>query len=121
MRVYRFEHKSHGYGPYSNKKDKFPWPFALVDIPGPHEDMGFSRFYEEVINSPLFDDNSESHPHYFFGFNCLDKLFDAVLPKGFAVLEEWGYVLTEWEVTEDYYILPCGQVFFNKPNAKRVG
>lgn len=92
----------------------------MRDMSTPCEDMGFNRFYDELINSPEYCTSVNRCPNYFFGFDSLDTLFGFLYEDGPERLEEWGFQLTEWEVTENYYPLEDGQVFFNKPKAKRI-
>ena len=112
MRVYRWEHKEHKFGPLCGETE-FPWRRAFRDHSYPHDDAEFLK-YEESITV----EDAAAHN---FAWDSLENLIENM--RGIdaeEMLLEWGFVLTEWEVTERYCVMWDGQVFFHRESAKQI-
>ena len=117
LKVYRFEHKYIGCGPLCGETS-FSWQTYFKDHDCPRDDVGFPDFERSVKHRDSITD--DDHPYFFFGALNLDWLLNLLRHGAEEELEFFDFELMEYEVTEDYYVLGDGQVYFNKSKAKRV-
>ena len=130
MRVFRYEHPNTGFGPYRNPFADNDW-FADDYVPDPLYDE-YDEFRYDSHGLGWHEDNSLTthpapqitlgrRPHEWevCGCDSLDSLirwFDGFHER----LEEFGFVIREYET--DGFLGPdrCGQVLFHKSRATLI-
>lgn len=112
MRVFRWQHTEHGFGPLCGHTD-FHWGDNFKDHNYPSEDEAFVSFFGYVTKD-------EQMEPYFFGWNSLELLVGNMFTGAEEALEAAGFELTEWEVSEDFIVLEDGQVVFNRSKALKI-
>lgn len=112
IRVFRWQHKETGYGPLcARNDDPFMWWQVLFhDHNGPEGD--------EWVEYK----NQESHikSNHFFAWDSLDKFLNILKEGAEDLLENRGYEMTEWEISEAYIVMEDGQVYFDRTKATRI-
>ena len=118
MRVYRIEHGETGIGPLCARQPNYSisWFELFHDHNSPDT---YAEYLKFANKHKMHYDNDNFQ--YVFGMECLDRLFGLLKENAFDTLEEYGFVLREFEVKNDYVVLPDGQVVFDRDQAIIVG
>ena len=116
MLAYRWEHKADGEGPIArtvldSDGDQICWVELFYDHSSP---CMFSEWFDYLEHTEYL------RTEHYHGWSTMNKLQRFMRPGAETKLIELGYELTTYEVTEEFCVLPDGQVVFVKSLAQRV-